>query len=276
MLVYEPEFASTLRRIEREGNSLSAIIRQAWETGDLRALTKHTPAQATGAHISIVGHITRDELRRYLSTTEMANGFGNRFLWLCVRRSKCLPEGGRIHEVDFGPLLRRLEDAIACGRETDELRRDAEAAVVWRTVYPDLSEGKPGMLGAMTARAEAQVMRLACCYALLDLSPVIRRDHLLAALAVWEYADASARYIFGDAMGDPVADELLKALRTSSGGLTRTDIRDLFGRHMDGNRIGRVLGQLFENGLVRRELVETEGRPAERWFAVRVPATKAT
>ena len=38
-------------------------------------------ATATGAQVSIVGHITQDEFRRYLTATEAGNGFGNRFVW---------------------------------------------------------------------------------------------------------------------------------------------------------------------------------------------------
>src|SRR5262249_15576408 len=94
LLCYEPEFASVLKVAGRAGNTLSNLVRQAWETGDLRSLVKNSPAQATGAHVSIIGHVTAEELRRELSATEQANGFGNRFLWLLVQRSKALPEGG--------------------------------------------------------------------------------------------------------------------------------------------------------------------------------------
>ena len=37
-----------------------------------------SPAKATDAHISVIGHITTDELRRSLTRTEAANGFANR------------------------------------------------------------------------------------------------------------------------------------------------------------------------------------------------------
>ncbi len=94
LLVVEQEFANVLKQTERQGNTLSPILRQGWETGNLRSMTKNSPAQATNAHISIIGHITDEELRRYLTATESANGFGNRFLWFMVRRSKLLPEGG--------------------------------------------------------------------------------------------------------------------------------------------------------------------------------------
>ena len=59
LLVLEAEFASPLRVLGREGNILSAVIREGWDTGDLRTLTKNSAAKATGAHITILGHITK-------------------------------------------------------------------------------------------------------------------------------------------------------------------------------------------------------------------------
>jgi hypothetical protein len=112
LMVVEPEFASPLRVSERDGNTLSPLIRQSWDTGRLRVLTKSSPARATGAHISIIGHVTKDELLKYLTDTEAGNGFANRFLWVAVRRSKLLPDGGSLHTVNFAPLIRRLTDAL--------------------------------------------------------------------------------------------------------------------------------------------------------------------
>src|SRR6185295_14596869 len=119
---------------------------------------------------------------------------------------------------------------------------------------------KPGLLGAVTARGEAQVMRLALVYALLDQSPVIRVEHLRAALAVWEYAETSAEFIFGDRLGDPIADAILTALRQDPLGMTRTEIRDLFGRNQSADRIEIALLRLSEAGKVTSRREETGGR----------------
>lgn len=127
LLILEAEFASTLRVLGREGNTLSAIIRRAWDSGELKVLTKNSPAEATGAHISIVGHITRDELLRYLDSTESGNGFGNRFLWCCVRRSQALPEGGHLEEAELTGLVMRLRKAIDAAAYVHEIKRDPEA-----------------------------------------------------------------------------------------------------------------------------------------------------
>jgi hypothetical protein len=114
-------------------------------------------------------------------------------------------------------------------------------------------------------------MRLACIYALLDCSQEVRREHLQAGLAVWDYCEASARYIFGDTLGDATADEILRELRAHPEGLARNDIREHFGRNKSSAEIGRALGVLHEYGLVRVEREEGEqGRPTERWYALTV------
>jgi len=270
LLIVESEYSSVLKVLKREGNTLSPTVRNAWDTGDLHILTKNSPAKATGAHISIIGHITRSELLRCLDSTEAANGFGNRFDWVCARRSKVLPEGGK--ELDLQPLVERLEKAVKFARDSGDvqIKFDQEARKLWYEVYPELSEGKPGLLGAMIARAESQVLRLSCIYALLDCSAVIQKEHLKAALAVWRYCEDSCRYIFGDRLGDPVADRILGALRNSPGGMTRTDINDLFKRNKSATRINKALVLLEKDVLIRLGEPDTgkPGRPAEVWLAV--------
>lgn len=105
-------------------------------------------------------------------------------------------------------------------------------------------------------------------YALLDCSREIRVPHLAAAIAVWHYCYRSAELIFGDALGDPVADIVLTELRKSgNAGLTRSQISKLFGRHRYAAEINRALNTLVGKGLAVREVRETEGRSAEVWFA---------
>jgi hypothetical protein len=251
----------------REGNTLSPTIRQAWDGDRLRTMTKNSPTRATGAHISIVGHVTKSELLRHMSDTEAANGFANRFLWLMVRRSKELPfGGGAIGEL--ADLTSRLESAVRFSRRPRWIRWGETARGVWEKVYGPLSAGKPGLFGAVVGRAEAQTLRLAALYAVMDESEAIEYEHLSAALALWGYAEESARYAFEDATGDPVADDIMEALRAAGDdGLSRTDIRDLFGRHKGADRINAALAELLKLGRVRKEDVPTGGRPSERWFA---------
>ena len=109
-------------------------------------------------------------------------------------------------------------------------------------------------------------MRLSALYAVLNRSAVVRVEHLRAALAVWEYAFASARYIFGIATGDPVADRIREALKESEDGLSRTEISALFGRNESTERISQALTQLKALGIVDSKVVKSNGRPGEVWF----------
>ena len=267
LLVVESEFAQVLRQTARAGNTLSATIRSAWDTGQLATLTKNDPVTATGTHISIVGHITMDELRAELTATDTANGFANRFLFMCVRRSKCLPLGGNgPPEAVAADLARRIALAADSARKLQAVGMTPAARETWTRIYPKLSEGTSGLLGAVTARGEAQCLRLALLYALLDGAENVDDVHLVAAIAVWERAEASAMHIFGSAIGDRLADAILRALRAAGqAGLSRTDIRNLLGRHGRAERIEAALELLSRHGLAYAEQHQTGGRAAEVW-----------
>jgi len=271
LLIAESEFVSCLKVMKREGSTLSPVIRDSWDHGDLNILNKNSPAKATNAHISLVGHITVEELKRYLDSTEYGNGYGNRHLFCCVRRSQCLPEGGNLKNSDLAPLIDQLSETVEIIKALGAVRIefDEEARDLWHKVYPELSAGKLGLLGAITARAEAQVIRLACVYALLDLSFVIKIDHLKAAFAVWDYCEASCRYIFGNKSGDPVADEILRELRNISPEvLNRTDINKMFKGHKRTTEITQALNLLQSLGLAKPENQKTGGRSVEEWVAI--------
>ena len=268
LLVIEAEFAQVLRNTARPGNTLSVAVRECWDTGRLATLTKNDPVTASGAHVGIIGHITVDELKAELTATDRANGFANRFLFVATKRSKCLPFGGAVAEIELAALAARLEGAAKHATMLDAVGMDDEARNIWGDVYPALSEGMPGLLGAVTARAEAQVIRLALVYSLLDCAKVIGSPHLLAALALWDYAEASARLIFGAALGDPLADDLLRLIRTAGqNGMTRTAMSNALSRHQTADRIDACLSLLVRRQLARCDRVNTSGRPSDVWRA---------
>jgi 5S rRNA maturation endonuclease (ribonuclease M5) len=269
LLVVESELATALRRIDRDGSSLSPLLRDAWDRMRLDTLVSERSrgkAKADQNHISVLGHITKAELARYLTRTEAANGLGNRFVWICVKRARLLPRGST--PPNLNPLVTRVHSALVFADALEKpLDFDEVAARIWERIYGPLSEGKPGLLGAIVARGEAHVVRLAEQYAVLDLSPVIRAPHLLAALAVWDFSEASARCIFGDALGDPDQDEVLTAVRGASNGMTAGELRDHFQRHWSADRIRAATAALTEAGLISVETEKTGGRPATRFRA---------
>ncbi len=265
LFVVEEEFGSVLKMCQREGNTLSNVLRLAWDGSNLRTLTKHSAVMATGPHISVVGHISAEDLRKFMTETESANGFGNRFLWVAVERSKCLPDGGFPDDSVLKPLRIRLGEAVCFGAQVGIMTRDDAASKLWRQEYERLSAERPGLFGCIVARAVPQVLRLSMIYALLDKSQTIKYDHLSAALEVWRYCEDSVRYIFGDQSGNGVADRIGLELLKKPEGMTRTDISAMFHRNVAADEIDRALRLLTARGLVRREIQLTNGRAAERF-----------
>lgn len=261
-LVFEPEYARVLKVSARDGSTLSAILRDAWDRGRLRVLTRKDPLKVDGAHVSVIGHITVEELTRHLSDTETLNGYANRFLHVAVRRSKRLPEGGNLTDRQLAALGEQVRSAAISARKITRLARTAAASQLWGSIYNGIDDDVDGVLGAVTARAEAQMLRLSVVYALLDGSAAIDVAHLEAAKAVWDYCEASAVYIWGDATGDPQADKLLSALREAgAAGIDGTAQAALFGRHVTAERLDTIRDLLERRGLVVTEQQPTAGRP---------------
>lgn len=108
-LFLETELATAFARMKREGNTLSAVLRQAWDGQRLALATKSQPYTASGVLVSVIGHITAEEVARVMDSVEEANGLANRFLWLAAKRTQALPETPMMPE----ELWRGEADAIA-------------------------------------------------------------------------------------------------------------------------------------------------------------------
>jgi hypothetical protein len=271
LLVVEPEFASLLKAASREISTLSPTLRSAWDGRPLAVLTRTAPARATGAHVAIIGHITHTELRRYASAIEIANGLLNRFLLLCVRRVRLLPEGGDPEPLKGTGLVRYLSTVLKHAHATGRVTLAADTRELWWHTYPQLTQPADGLTGQLTARAEAHVIRLALLYALLDTTNTIGPEHLTAALALWDYAHRSAAWAINHSTGDSLAEQIHTALSRSPDGLTRTQIRDLCQRNLPAERVEQALNTLAAAGRAKQQRTATGGRPAEIWTAASAP-----
>jgi len=107
---------------------------------------------------------------------------------------------------------------------------------------------------------EAQMVRVASIYAVLDKSHTITPAHLQAAKAVIDYCDRSVRYIFSTTTGNPIADTILKALQTEPG-LSRTAISAMGARHWTKYQIDEAVNLLVEEHDVIETDISTSGRP---------------
>jgi hypothetical protein len=269
LMITESEFARPLMAMERSGNTLSPIIRDAWDCSTLRTATRSNGQTATNPFVSIVAHITEAELSKRMTQTELANGFANRFMFCSTRRSKMLAFSDEVDDEALAALGVRLREAIVYAKRIGRVKMTSAAADMWRQIYPVISEDRPGLLGNVLARAEAHVLKVSTLFTALDMKGAIDEQHLEGALAAWAYSEASSKYIFGTASGDALADEILRALlHRGKLGLTRTEIRDMFLRNVSSGRVNTALELLQKTQQARCDISHPErGRPVEKWYA---------
>lgn len=259
LIIQDEEFASDLSCTKREGNTLSMGIRCFWDSGDYSPLTKNNPVMVKGAHINIITHITMQELAVCLGEVQAVNGFGNRFLWICARRSKLVALPSRMPETELSPLQREMWRLVTQAQKHGAMTLSANALELWESIYPELSQEHTGLAGSIINRAEAQTLRLALVYALLDGQGSIDETHLLAALAMWRYAQDSALYIFGDRAADPLEAKILETLKT--GPLTATELSRALSGHVPKERLQPLLQQLEAQQRISISKQKNGGRP---------------
>jgi len=268
LLVIEPEYASVLARMARQGSTLGAVLRDAWDGTPLRTMNrKSSKLRADMHHIAVIGHVTPVELVSRLDAADLAGGSINRLLPICSKRSKLLPEGGNLPGAVLASAAQVLNTAKAAAKDREYSRTPA-AEHEWRRVYRQLAVDRgEGREAQATARAVPQVLRLALVYALLDSAPAVDVPHLNAAHALWRYAEASARYVFGNPER-PEADSGERAAlmvfiaRAGDAGATATNISvDLYRRHKPAAEIRHMLRELVESGQIEQTEETTAGRP---------------
>ena len=161
-----------------------------------------------------------------------------------------------------GTVATALEHSQAAG----EMQRDVHARELWLKTCPELSGERYGLSGALTSRAEAEVMRIAMIYALLDCEREISEPHLRAALEVWRYCDDSVRFVFGSTTGNKTLDRILAALHEAgAAGLTRSQICDLFHRNKPQLEIENALGVLKAQERAVKRIEPGRHQSVERW-----------
>lgn len=264
-LVVEREFATLIARALRVGSILSPILRAAWDGSPLENRRAQTAVVARDHHIGVVAHITPDELRRVLRSSEISNGFANRFLYGLVRRGTVMPFGGDLPSSRLSDLGATVAAALERARPLGSLEFSDDAREEWID-FVDQVTRRPlsGLIGDLTARSRPQTLRLALIYAAADGSQLITPDHIRAATAVWRFSDASVRVIFDTQTGDPLADRLLILISTAGNdGLSLSEQRSKLGHNHSSGDL-RYAGDLLVNlGVAERDKRKSAGRPSD-------------
>ncbi len=276
LLVVESEFANILHQSKRDGNTLSAALRDAWDGTSIRPAVKTCRVWASDPHIGIVGDVTPSELRELMHARELTNGFANRFIFFWAEGDKVLP----FPQYTPKDVVDALADRVAlvlrfagADRHVDmdvmrmEFSTDAASlyARLYRGELRDRSAGEH-ITGLLDRRAPV-LLRLAMLFALTDQTNVIAVNHINAAMAWVRYWVDSVKFIFQSAVDEAgaaattdMAQRIVTYLATQ-GQATRTDLsKGCFGGHVSKATLDKALDELITASPPAIE-VETVPRP---------------
>ncbi|WP_445940700.1 hypothetical protein [Pseudomonas sp.] len=203
--VVESEFANVLHQGRREGNTLSASLRDCWDGVCLKPATKSNRLYASYPHVCLSGAISPSELTGLMTARDLTNGFANRFLMIWAERSQILPFPKATPQATVDSLARRILDVLAFvgsdrHDQRDRLRMDLSAQAQWH--YAQLYRGElhedlgSELVSAMLERRAPMLLRLAMLFALTDLQLRVDVHHIDAAMVWMRYSTASVRYVF--------------------------------------------------------------------------------
>jgi Protein of unknown function (DUF3987) len=259
----ETELARLLAVASREGSSISSVLRAAWDFRRMEHRIRKNRYDAPAAPVSLVAHITMDELRdarHGLRLVEIMNGFGNRILWAYVDRRRLIDTPERIPEYELTPLVVRLRAALQAARSAGVVGRSPAASRLWSDLYEQMAnDDGAGIVDALTARAEAQLVRLSLIYGLMDGATTVDVSHLESAWEVWRYCRWSAQHVFvGTGTGDLDVDRIAAVL-ASGEELSGTQLDRMFLGHRS---IPELRQKVIDLGIAEELSKETGGRPA--------------
>lgn len=294
LLVIESEFVNVLHQGKRDGNTLSAALRDCWDGVSLRPATKTNRLWASNPHVCLAAAITPSELVGSVASKDLTNGFMNRFLPYWAERPKMLPfpKATPKEEVDrlAGRVLEVLEFCQAKRWVDTEVLRvelSADAARRWRTLYlGEISDRRHGeRINALIERRAPMLLRMAMLFALCDLTTTVKVRHLEVALAWIRYSVESVKFVFASGADEIEVEETNETATkivdflTAHGRVTRWQITsDCFKGHANKARIDAALDELLTTTPPRIEVEEERtgpGRPTKFYQLAAKKAKKA-
>ncbi len=220
--VVESEFANVLHQGRREGNTLSAALRDCWDGVCLKPATKSNRLYASHPHLCLSGAISPSELLGLMRARELTNGFANRFLMLWAEREKVVPFPKATPQETVDALAVRMLgvlDFVEAERvtECDHMRIEltAQAQDIYAQLYRgELIDDSAGeRVTALLERRAPMLLRVAMIFALCDLQTQIDVKHIQAAMGWIRHGVESAKFVFVKATDAADSDRTTAAVK---------------------------------------------------------------
>ena len=266
VLLIEEEAGSIFIRVAQQ-EVLGKFLTTAWDSGRLMNVVKDSKMECATPHVSIIGHITPDELTDRVTSSHITSGFINRWTMALIRPtavddSLVAPED----IVGLDDAILRIRDGLnefrdsgvhqfVLSDEADKLRRETS---VWVR-----ENEEPGAMAHLAVRFQSQTLKLTMVYAAVDGTHVISADHLRAARAVTAYSHRCARAFWGGVFLDDLTDDFMSLWRgIGYEAISLSDLSALFSRHLTASKREHMLRRLLRDGVIETSQVKGDGRPA--------------
>jgi hypothetical protein len=240
LFVVEEELANVLKQSARDGNTLSAALRSAWDGAAIAPATKTNRTRVAAPHIAMHACITPFELHMSLDQNSLTNGFANRFLFVWGERLGLHPYPRRIPDEVVEKLARQLLRAIKHAQLDGEVTASAQARMMYANFYRERRRGSglTEKLRGLLERHLPYAWRLSLTFALLDCRSEINENDMKAALAWLEYCRESTRFIFSDDRQEVQAEKTAALSNRIVG-----QLRDAHEQTMNRESLHKALGK---------------------------------
>jgi hypothetical protein len=273
--VVESEFSNVLHQARRDGNTLSASLRDAWDGVSIKPATKSSPTWASDPHIAIAAAITPTELVELMKARELSNGFANRFIIFWAERERLIPFPSAVSEAVLLDLAERTEVVLRFMRgdypasaDNRGMILDHDARAAYGRLYASLNAttGSTRLDGILERRAP-MLLRMAMLFALTDQTLTIEVRHIEAAHAWVTYWINSVRYVFGEAADEASAverqesaDKLLTYLNQKGEADRKSITNECFNKRSPAGGLDAVIAELLNATPPKIEVVSLQRR----------------
>ena len=270
--IVESEFANVLHQAKREGNTLSAALRDAWDGKSIKPATKNNRVWTTDPHIAMACNVTPSELLGLIESRELSNGFANRFFIFWAEREKLVSFPKPTPEATVVELAERTHAVIEFARGGYPGVKDSRRMTLTKAAkdaYHGLYHGELNrpedseILTAILERRAPILLRFAMLFALTDPSLEINERHIAAAAAWIRYGAQSVRFVFAklasedDGLGvSDNAEKIVEYLKMHREADRTTLHAKVFKNHIPAEDLNAAITRLLTETPARVELIE--------------------
>lgn len=221
-LIQLGELLSLLAKAKQE--SLGNIVPQLTELYDcpdcVNPPVRQKMVVCREPFVSIMAGTTQAWLKKALTERDIYGGFANRWLYFFGLPKEPKPNPPKVNPDKRDDLVREINqiclwaEDVPNGEVTISDEASAPFAEYYRGYYHHCQQ--EGLIPVLIVRIQDFIWKLALLYAAMDLSDVIKADHIKAAIAVGNYLEASvveAFRSFADSRGKQSETKVLEYLK---------------------------------------------------------------